>query len=254
MAERHRVLAGERQSRQRADEQAAERDHDHVDDEAHAAAPGGTLRPRVLLALRQAPVAADVAVLATDDHVHGVLVPDVADLAHRRRVHPREAAGTEHVLRAVAELELDRAAVDEVGLLLLVVEVPAGLVARRHGDRVHAEGRHAQLTPDLAKAVALADGVDAGDGIAVAGDHLVHWFGCHQASIVQRRTIKLILVSFSLRAAGVVLVAAAALASCGEDQNGRDPLGRPHPSAIPSSSCGSTSPRSRAATRVLPAG
>ena len=54
--------------------QAAERDHDHVDDEAHAAARRDRSAARVLLALRQAPVAADVAVLAADDHVHGVLV------------------------------------------------------------------------------------------------------------------------------------------------------------------------------------
>ena len=48
--------------------------------------------------------------------------------------------------------ELDLAAVDEVQLLLALVAVPAGGVARRQDDRVDAERRHAELAADLAEA------------------------------------------------------------------------------------------------------
>ena len=76
------------------------------------------------------------------------------------------------MLRAVAELHLDRPPVHEVRLLLLVVEVTAGLVPGGHRDRVHAERRDAQLPPDLAKAVLIADTVHVRDGIPVAHDYV----------------------------------------------------------------------------------
>src|SRR6185436_6536086 len=54
------------------------------------------------LALRQFAVAADVAVLAADDDVDGVLgVTEVLDLAHGRCVDPGEAAGLQLVARTV---------------------------------------------------------------------------------------------------------------------------------------------------------
>src|SRR6185503_11338477 len=139
----------------------------------------------VLLALRHAPVAADVAVLAAHDHVDGVLVTHIAELAHGGRVDTREAAWPQHVLRSVTELHLHGAAVDEVRLLLLVVEVATALVAGRDGDGVHAERGHPELAPDLAEAVALADRVDVRDGVPVARDHVVDWFVGHRTPIVQ---------------------------------------------------------------------
>ena len=48
---------------------------------------------RALLALGEAPVAADVAVLATHDHVQGVLVAHVADCARWRRPRARARPG-----------------------------------------------------------------------------------------------------------------------------------------------------------------
>src|SRR3954447_22565083 len=81
------------------------------------------------LSRRQAAVAADVAVLAADDHVDGVLRARVQDLADGRRVDAGEAAGAEAVAAAVSELDLDRPGVDEVELLLLIVEVAPTVVA-----------------------------------------------------------------------------------------------------------------------------
>ena len=84
---------------------------------------GRTARAGALLALRQPPVAADVAVLAAGDHVDGVLVATTFLILRTVAASTRaSAARAQHVLGAVAELELDRAAVDEVGLLLLVVD------------------------------------------------------------------------------------------------------------------------------------
>src|SRR6478736_6439897 len=83
------------------------------------------------LVLRQGAVAADVAVLATDDEV-GL------------------------VLGAVVEDDRDPAAVAEVELLLLLVQVAAGLVGGRDDDPVDSEGSDAERLADLAEAVALA--------------------------------------------------------------------------------------------------
>jgi hypothetical protein len=44
---------------------------------------------------------------------------------------------------------------DEVELLLALVVVPAGGVARRDGDHVHAELSDVELPPQLAEAIAL---------------------------------------------------------------------------------------------------
>jgi hypothetical protein len=137
----------------------------------------------------QAAVAADVAVLAAGDDVHGVLVGDVADAADGRGVDAGEAAGGEAVARAVAELDLDQAAVDEVDLFLLVVEVAAGLPAGRHDDRVDPERGDVELLADLAEPVALAHPVDVADGVAVAAHDVAHLVVSAHAS------------SFDLRAA-----------------------------------------------------
>src|SRR6185503_16757453 len=120
------------------------------------------------LALRQAAVAAHVAVLAAGDEVERGLVADVLDLPHGGGVHAREAARAEHVLCVVVQADLDPPAVDEVELLLLVVEVAAGLEPRRELDRVDAERSDAQLAAELAEAGALAERLDVGDGVAVA--------------------------------------------------------------------------------------
>src|SRR5512132_1619016 len=130
------------------------------------------------LALRQASVAAHVAVLAAGHQVHGGLVSYVLDLPHGRSVHTREPARAEQVLRVVVQANLDVAPVDEVELLLLVVEVAARLVAGRELDRVHAERGHAELAADLAKARAVGERVDVRDGVAVALHHLVNLL-CH---------------------------------------------------------------------------
>src|SRR5215218_7723900 len=104
------------------------------------------------LALRQAAVATHVAVLAPGDEVERRLVADVLDLPDRGGIHAREATWAEHVLGVVVQADLDAPAVHEVELLLLVVEVPAGLEPRRELDRVDAECSHAQLAADLAEA------------------------------------------------------------------------------------------------------
>jgi hypothetical protein len=75
---------------------------------------------------------------------------------------------------AVAELDRDATAVEEVELLLLLVEVAAGLEAGWDGDRVGAEGGDAEPLADLAEAVALAKVVEAGDGVPVAFGHIAH--------------------------------------------------------------------------------
>ena len=51
---------------------------------------GAERSARALLALGQVRVAADVAALAADDEDHGVLVAEVAQPPHRRRVDPRD--------------------------------------------------------------------------------------------------------------------------------------------------------------------
>src|SRR4051794_11539514 len=101
------------------------------------------------LALGQLAVAADVAVLAAGDHVQRRLVADVLDLTHRGGVHAREPARPEHVLRVVVHPDRDPAAVHEVELLLLLVEVATRLEAGRDLDRVHPERGHAERAADL---------------------------------------------------------------------------------------------------------
>src|SRR5918999_3583873 len=91
------------------------------------------------LALGELAVPAHVAVLAAGDQVHGGLVAEVLDLAHRAGVHPGHPAGTEVVARAVAEGHGDAAAVHEVELLLLVVVVAAGPDAGGKLDRGDSE-------------------------------------------------------------------------------------------------------------------
>ena len=73
------------------------------------------------------PVAADVAALGADDHVGRLGVGGVADAAHGRGIDAGQAARSEHVRRAVAEHDLDRAVVDEVQLFLGLVVVVAAL-------------------------------------------------------------------------------------------------------------------------------
>jgi hypothetical protein len=93
-------------------------------------------------------------------------------------IDAREPARAEQLPVAVAELELDPAAQHDVELLLALVEVGPGLVARRQHDRVGAERGDTERRADLAEAGALPEPVDAGDGVAVPGDdllHGVHW-------------------------------------------------------------------------------
>src|SRR3954451_5782342 len=131
-------------------------------------------------ALPGLPVAPDVAVLAADDHVDRVLVEGV-HAAHRRGGDAGEAALVEHVARAVAELEADAPAVDEVELLLLVVVVARRGVAGRLDDGVDAERGHAQRRADLAEAVPVAERVQMADRVALALDDLSHRFFAHAA-------------------------------------------------------------------------
>src|SRR4051812_1063061 len=127
----------------------------------------------VSLALRQFAVPPHIAVFAADDYVDGLVgVAEVPHFAGGGGVDPGEAAGAEALGRAVAEGELDFAAVDEVELLLLVVEVAAGLIGRRQHDRVDAEGGDPQLLADLAEAGALAEAVEVGDGVALTFGHV----------------------------------------------------------------------------------
>ena len=70
----------------------------------------------------------------------------------------------------------------EVELLLLVVEVAAGLVSGRQGDRVDAERGHAERAADLPEPVLVAHLVDVPDRVSVALDDLVsHRTGCYSA-------------------------------------------------------------------------
>src|SRR5436305_12743047 len=89
-------------------------------------------------------VAAHVAAGSAHAHVGRVAVADVAQAPQRSGVDARESARSEPVPRAVAELDLDRAAVHEVRLLLALVRVPRRRVSGRDHDRVDAERLHAE--------------------------------------------------------------------------------------------------------------
>src|SRR5829696_5836741 len=125
------------------------------------------------LALGQPPVAPHVAVFAARDEVERGFVAHVLDLADGRGIHAREAAGSEHVLRVVVQGDLHAAAVDEVELLLLFVEVATGGVLRGQLDRVHSEGGHAELSPDLAEARPFPERIDVRNCIPVALNDIV---------------------------------------------------------------------------------
>src|SRR5438094_896394 len=109
-------------------------------------------------------VALDVAVLAADDEHDQLLVADVRDLARRRRLDVADPARSEGPLLAV-DLELRRAAVDEVELVLGVVVVEEAFLARRVDDRVDAERGHAERVADLAEAGPLAELVDRAEAV-----------------------------------------------------------------------------------------
>src|SRR5215210_1515547 len=126
------------------------------------------------LALRQLAVATHVAVLAAGDQEERRLVAHVLDLADGGGIHARQAPGSELVLAVVVEADPDPPAVHEVELLLLLVEVAPGLEVRRHLDPVDPEGGHAELTPYLPEARALAERVDVRDGVPVALDNLLN--------------------------------------------------------------------------------
>src|SRR5271170_1291460 len=110
----------------------------------------------LLLAWRDASVAPDVAVLAAHAQVDGVGVSDVSHLARGGGVDACERALIEALDRAIAELHLDRPAVDEVQLLLDIVVVRPALDSGGHHDRVDAERGHLEALADLAKAGAIA--------------------------------------------------------------------------------------------------
>src|SRR5580704_10277456 len=69
-------------------------------------------------------------------------------------------------------MHLDRAAVHEVQLLLLVVEMRARLDARGQHDRVDAERGDAEALADLAKPGPVAEVVEVGHRVALAGPHV----------------------------------------------------------------------------------
>jgi len=71
------------------------------------------------------------------------------------------------VQRAV-QLELDGAGVDEVELLLLVVQVAPGRVARRQDEGVDAERGDPERAADLAEAGAVAERVEMSDRPSLA--------------------------------------------------------------------------------------
>src|SRR5205085_1431499 len=110
--------------------------------------------------LARHPVAADVAVLASRDHVDRVLIAHVSHEADRGCVDAGHPARPEDVAGAVTELHLNAPAVHEVGLLLVLMAMRRALIAGRHADRVDAEGRDAERAADLAKAVLVAHRLD----------------------------------------------------------------------------------------------
>src|SRR4051794_20204390 len=122
--------------------------------------------------LRRAAVAAHVAVLATDRDEHQVLLTDAVVPAHGWRGSPHDSARTNLVLRPVAELEARSSLVDEVELFLLVVEVVRTAVPRRDDECVHAERGDAERLANLPEAGAVAEGVECGKRVALAGGHL----------------------------------------------------------------------------------
>src|SRR2546423_13684484 len=105
----------------------------------------------VRIAAHRLAIAAHVAVLAARDQHDRIAVTGVADPAVRVGIHARDSAPTERVRSAIAKKDLDLALVDEVGLLLLLVIVDGGLVARRKHDRIDPKRGHAKLPADLAK-------------------------------------------------------------------------------------------------------
>jgi len=111
-------------------------------------------------------ITAHVAVLAARHDHDRVVLAGVAHPTVRGRVDPHHPAGADQVLGAVAEAKLDRPLVDEVHLLLLVVVMQSGGVARRQDDRVHAERGNTELLADLSKARAVAHLPQTGDGVA----------------------------------------------------------------------------------------
>ena len=96
------------------------------------------------------PVAADVAVLGADHDEHEILIADVDDLARRLRLDVRHAARPE-LARLAGKAKLRPAAVDEIELVLVVVEVGAGLDPGRENNCVGAEGCDSEPLSDLAK-------------------------------------------------------------------------------------------------------
>ena len=102
----------------------------------------------------------------------GVSIPlhcaDVADPPHGGRVDPRRRTRLERMGIAIVELDLDLSAVQEVELLLLIVEMPPGLVSGREDDRVDAECRDAERPADLPEAVFVTHLVDVADRVPLA--------------------------------------------------------------------------------------
>ena len=95
------------------------------------------------------PVPLDIAVLAADDEHHELLgLARVRDLARRLRLDVQQPALAE-LAHLAADLHARPAAMDEVELVLLVVEVLEALEARRIDDPVDAERRHAERAAHL---------------------------------------------------------------------------------------------------------
>jgi hypothetical protein len=89
----------------------------------------------------------------------------------RAGVDARETARAQPVGAAVPETHLDLAAVHEVQLLLLIVEMYARAVPRRQDKRVDAERVDPERRTDLAKPGAFAELVKAADGVSAVLGH-----------------------------------------------------------------------------------
>ncbi len=110
-------------------------------------------------------VARDVAALPTHDEHDQILRATVRDPSRRRRGDVEEPTGAD-LPHLVGDLDLCRAGVHEVELVLRVVVVEEALVARRHHDHVDAEGLDPQRLPHLAEPVAGAELLDRAECVA----------------------------------------------------------------------------------------
>src|SRR4051794_21815006 len=96
-------------------------------------------------------LAPHVAAGAPRTPVDRVGLAHVPQPAHGLGVHTRQPALAQHVPGTVAELDLDPAAMHEVGLLLALVHVPVRGETGWEDDGVDPECGHSERAPDLAE-------------------------------------------------------------------------------------------------------